>query len=139
MLKPNTKVSKALTIKNGAKGTSDFMPSLSKLLPCDIFEKIMRTTLTIVPSQKDNMILKTPADIPSIHPSPRTNLPSPSPIRRPFEKYQRNANGNARTGPAKKFARVGSVKIEPNKDEFIKIEKKEIKTKKKTNLSGIIL
>ena len=89
----NKKVRKALTIINGANGISVFRFIL-------FFDKNIMTKLTIVPIQKDKIIAKNPCEIPSIHPIPSTSLPSPKPIRRPFEKYHIRTNGRAISGPA---------------------------------------
>jgi len=123
---------KALIIRNGANGISVFI----FIFP---LERNIIITLTIVPSQNDNIIEKRPADIPSIQPIPRTNFPSPSPISRPLEKNQRRTNGKANRGPEIKLAKVGRVKTGPNREEFTNMERKEIIMKIKTNLSGIIL
>lgn len=132
MSKLKTKVIRAPAIKNGAKG-------ISVLIFIFFLDKNKTNNPTIDPIQNAKIIAKIPCDIPSIHPRPKTNLPSPRPIKRPFEKNQRITNGIAKSGPANNVVKVGSTKKEPNMYGFIKMEKNEIAIKIYTSLSGITL
>lgn len=125
---------KALTIKNGAKGISVFIFIL-------FFDMKINNNPTIVPSQKDITKENNPADKPRSQPIPKINLPSPRPINRPFEKYHKRAKGIESIGPANKSVQVGSIKIEvvSTNEKFTNKDKKEIKIKIYTSLSGIIL
>ena len=92
----------------------------------------MNNNPIIVPNQKDITKENNPDDNPKSQPKPKINLPSPSPINRPLEKYQRDAKGIARTGPAIRSVQEGKMKIELRlvNEIFIKIERKEIKIKR---------
>jgi len=109
-----------LIIKNGAKG-------ISVCIFIFLFDKDNNNRLIIVPIQNDRITAKNPADNPRNQPIPRINLPSPSPIKWPFEKYQIRAKGKAKAGPAIRLINVGKTKIDipPEGDEFIKRVKKE--------------
>lgn len=120
--KLKTKVIRAPAIKNGAKG-------ISVLIFIFFLDKDKTSNPTIDPIKNAKKIAKIPCAIPSIHPRPKTNLPSPRPIKRPFEKNQRNINGRAKSGPANNETRVGNTKKEPNIYGFINIEIKEIAIK----------
>ncbi len=130
-MKLNKNVIKKLIIKNGAKGISVFIPSFFPFIKrIEIFDKNIKIRLTIVPIQKDNIIENIPCDKPSAHPIPKTSLPSPRPMRRPFEKYHINTNGIASIGPARKAQIFGNANNESNINGFINKDKNEMKINK---------
>lgn len=102
--KLNKNVMKVLIIRKGANGISVFILIF-------LFDNIIKNKLTIVPTQNATITAKTPDDNPSIQPIPSISLPSPNPIRRPFENNQMRMKGRAIAGPAIKLDKEGSIKV----------------------------
>lgn len=84
--------------KYGAKGISLFIPKLPKF-DLKILENKIRLMPTIAPIQKAKATADMATAKPSIQPSPRASLASPSPIHLPEDKSQHKKNGRAIKNP----------------------------------------
>ena len=97
---------RVLKIKNGANGTSVFIPTF-------LDEINIYRSPTTDPIQKDNIIADRPRYIPNTQPRPSISLASPNPIHFPFDNTHSSANGRASRGPAIKYDIDGIINKEP--------------------------